>query len=1329
MTDRRSTFAPAARRAAVFAALLLLALPRLAVAEFPWPPCNGCPDTSDYKAYMHTVVTNPPALPNEVGQYDFRASSLVDPSLPNSAEELSGVAGMSIDTAWQLTTGRPDVLVAHLDSGIRYDSDNVRKAALNAGELPLPEGSAVYDRNGDGVFNIEDYFSTDPSHPYQDSRVHDADGNGIIDPRDLILIFSDGVDTDHNGYVDDICGWDVHENDNDPFDDAGYGHGTGESKDSSGEANNGGSWGVSPNGMFVPIKVADSFVADGNDFGKGVAYALDRGVSVISEALGALNNTKLAQDAVEYAFQRGVPMVLSAADEQSYHHNFPAVYAHGFWANSVRPDDNFLVTNKSNLLLNGCTNFSGRADVAIASNSCSSEATGRSAGIFSLMLSQAKNQIERGAITADPHTGKPLSPLEIYQLMKMTADDIDFSSTAPNTLTPNSALLSIFPNLTDERFPSHAGFDKFFGYGRANVRHALDRIAAGTIPPEADITSPGWFTNFDPSVTASLPIHGTVAAYRDSNNASYVVDWACGVAPLESEFATHTIGSGNLGGTAIEDGPLASLDTASTAAACGFAGITLPRTNEDDFDESYAITIRVTVQDSLGNVGQARRNVTLHQDAGLLPGFPISVSVSGDSPPLLHDLDKDGAQDIVFGASDGKIHALHSDGTELSGWPVQTHALALPSTVSFGDLGTDYHSAVLAGIAIGDIDQDGNDEVIAADMDGSVYAFHRDGTTVSGFPATLNPAFSAPSLRNQANRLDYGVIASPTLADLDGDGKLEILVAAMDRHLYVFNNDGTQHTGFPVLVVDQSEMSSVNADNGQVVWKTISGQSVGSIGTKLLSSPSVGDIDGDGKPDIVIGSNEEYVRGETANFFINNSVFNGLMTGLDLPNGRVYAISHLGNLDPAVASNPSGPFLPGWPVKIGLLISDLLPTVGHGVTAAPVLADIDDDGDDEVFINGNNGPAYLLQGDGTSVFGASGGKYKVMSPVLTAGNNPDASSNDFPLTFGLLGGGAAGDFFSSGVMDFALPSVGGHQLLDAQGPALQGPGDHQMMAWSADGKSLPAFPARNEDLQFLSSPAIADVDGDGVAEILQGSGGYYLHAFGANGGEPTGWPKFTGGWMVGSATAGDINGDGKIDVVAITREGNLYAWGTGADYERTGAKSVQWATASHDVQRSGNINSGVATSPSPGGCSSEYRSVIQKVSLKHPDGAANDKFLVSGFVNMTGRTLDPVANDVEVTVGGPDAAQLDVVIPHGSFKANATGTTFSYSAKAPGVTKVKLQLKNGFWRWQLKGSDVDATPSDERVFARVRVGGVCFERSRSCVPNTKGDALKCVPPM
>ena len=93
-------------------------------------------------------------------------------------------------------------------------------------------------------------------------------------PGDLIEMFSDGVDDDANGYTDDICGWDFYKNDNNPYDDTRYGHGTGEAKDSTAEANNGdGDPGVCPLCRFVPLRVGDSFIADVNAFGKAVIYA------------------------------------------------------------------------------------------------------------------------------------------------------------------------------------------------------------------------------------------------------------------------------------------------------------------------------------------------------------------------------------------------------------------------------------------------------------------------------------------------------------------------------------------------------------------------------------------------------------------------------------------------------------------------------------------------------------------------------------------------------------------------------------------------------------------------------------------------------------------------------------------------------------------------------------------------------------------------------------------------------------------------------------------------------------------------------------------------
>ena len=68
-----------------------------------------------------------------------------DPAVNGSANELLGVSGMSIEVAWRIETGRPDVLIAVHDSGIKWndagDMNQLRKKFyLNCGELPAPQG-------------------------------------------------------------------------------------------------------------------------------------------------------------------------------------------------------------------------------------------------------------------------------------------------------------------------------------------------------------------------------------------------------------------------------------------------------------------------------------------------------------------------------------------------------------------------------------------------------------------------------------------------------------------------------------------------------------------------------------------------------------------------------------------------------------------------------------------------------------------------------------------------------------------------------------------------------------------------------------------------------------------------------------------------------------------------------------------------------------------------------------------------------------------------------------------------------------------------------------
>jgi hypothetical protein len=66
--------------------------------------------------------------------------------------------------------------------------------------------------------------------------------------------------------------------DNDPYDDTRYGHGTGEARDSVSQTNNGmGSAGGCPKCRFIPRASATASSPTSNDFGQAVIYAADNG--------------------------------------------------------------------------------------------------------------------------------------------------------------------------------------------------------------------------------------------------------------------------------------------------------------------------------------------------------------------------------------------------------------------------------------------------------------------------------------------------------------------------------------------------------------------------------------------------------------------------------------------------------------------------------------------------------------------------------------------------------------------------------------------------------------------------------------------------------------------------------------------------------------------------------------------------------------------------------------------------------------------------------------------------------------------------------------------
>jgi hypothetical protein len=1177
-------------------AAILVAAPR-AHATFPYPPPPPGTAPQDYAAYLRLPAATPPVRPVDfTGGTEWKLTSdpTGDPTIDSSPAELFGVRGMSVDLAWQVTTGRPDVLIAVLDSGIKWDDvgamrDLARKVHINRGELPLPRDAAghtkpessaggaflnpdPYDLNDDGVFDVSDYAG--------DARVHDRNGNGLLDPQDLIRTFSDGTDGDGNGYVDDIAGWNFLDDDNDPFDEVSYGHGTGEAEDSTAEADNGGALGTCPNCRVMPVRVGDSFIADSNLFAQGVVFAVDSGAHIVQEALGAVNNTSFARAAIEYAWSNDVPVIASAADEESFHHNVPAASRHTITVNSVTrfaEQAGFLMSPHSYLYLNGCTNYGGNIALAIESSSCSSEATGRGSGIAGLLISAALDRVDAGTLQPrriDP-TGAvhPLSADEVAQLLTMTADDIDFSDSDRSV----SFILSTF-GYQSRRYASQPGWDEYFGYGRANAHRGVLAVAADAVPPEADLLAPDWWETLDPVHTPVVTVTGAAAA---THAASYgwELSAGCGVQPAEDSFApiasasgiTAPLGPGTLAQWSIGDTALRCAIDVDGVAHSAPSGTASP----GDTPDMFTVTLRLRVTDDAGRRGEARRTLYLHHDPDLRRGFPLAIGGSGEPSPFFVRLRGKaprsgqrnlGQQQLIVPTADGLILALRSDGHALPGWPAHTDPLPLHTGsrgFTSGALPTTFYESVGGGVAAGDLDGDRRTEIVAGSLAGKLYVWERDGTRRSGFPVRTDPRFSARSARDRFNRLQPGLLAAPVLADLDGDGALEIVAAAMDRHVYVWRADGSQQPGWPVLVVDRTQMASIDPVSDHVVPRVVNGQAVALQGTKIVSTPAVGALLGDGRPVVVVGSNEEYREASNFSSDGNSSIETFQSLGLlDRANGRLHAIPARGTLDPDVAGNPAGPELPGWPVRIGVLAAELLPWI-EGVPGSPVLADVDGDGRLEVAIFGVVGPAYVLRADGTSFYGTGADGLPRTLPTDRVTFGSGTVTTDGPSVPG-LGGGSFAPVGPGGALVYVAPGAGFGRLADTNVPAQQLPHDTHLDAWNArTGGFLPAFPRLLDDLVFFGSAAIADVNGDGQAELLAGSGGYLVHAMdAATGTEAAGWPKFTGGWIIATPAAGRLGT--RQSVAVTTREGTLWVWRV-----RGRRDASFWPQARHDPTNRG----------------------------------------------------------------------------------------------------------------------------------------------------------------
>jgi len=1261
---RRATLALACAAALAAAGTALAAVPYPSGVTDPsqlrLPAGETPPDLSGNETWMYSATAADPGVPPDPAVTAVNASPA----------ELHGVRGAhivdadaSVDAAWQVTTGRPDVAIAVLDSGIKWDDTGAMRnlrftTHLNRGELPEPRNDGLaapnepgqdctpagpydeagHDLNGDGVFNLLDYACDDRVPPAPPGNVNP----GLFEPQDLLIAFSDGADDDSNGYVDDIVGWDFLDDDNDPYDDVQYGHGTGEAQDSTAEADNGqGGVGTCPNCQAMHMRVGDSFIADINRFAAAVTYATDNGALVIQEALGTLNHSNLARDAVAYAYRHGVTVIASAADEAAQHNNWPSSLPHVVMVNSVTEFDTFADAPEplpspfseqppSYLKFNGCTNFYAKLSVAIPSVSCSSDATGRGSGIAGLVYSAALNAIDRGKLEPHPScelvSGDPcpITANEVRQLMASgtvggdgLADDVDFSQDPEPSCHPAPAPACTDPFLgrgvedltllpvaslvpTTKRYPARGGHDQFYGWGRANVSAGVNALVPrpfgdpsvkSRVPPEVEITAPEWYSQNDPG-QATIAVEGEVHARGEPYSCTVYV--APGHYP--NDAATTAVPPGDFkpvpspvcdgsARTAPLDGVLADLDVADLrsrfpANAGDFTGrepgappaaqTSSGRPNTAPY--GFVVKVVASAPGPPAMTGEDRRAAYLHRDADMLSGFPRKFASDGESSPVLVDLDGDNRNELVVATADGFVHAYAYDPgpgavDELAGWPVRgdrpgfvgSH-LDGPAYTS-GEVPADLGGSILAAVAAADADRDGIPEVYAADLEGKVYGWDAGGQRV--FEAEADPAFSGKPQapfenvrRGPRNRTQHGFLGSPVLADLDRDdgGRLEVIAAGMDRHVYAWEHDGDPVPGFPVLVVDRTKVESVDPVTHAVSFNDQAGPALDQ--GAIVNTPAVGDVSGDARPEIVVGTNEEYRVDEG-----NEGPWNvapssapslsllGPLDLLDFANGRVYAISPDGDPDEPAAGE--SPFASGWPVPIGIALSELLPVVGEGINGSPVIAPLEcsaGGAGPKIATMPAAGPAYLLNADGSACLGEEDGLHRTMASDVSGG----AGQLDRPIipAVGLPAFGDLGDSQPS----LIAPAAGIIRALDLALNEYQTGGQDFVAAWdTSSGDLRTGWPSPVNDLQFLTGPAVGDVGGADGEEVVAGTASMDLTALG-EGGSPTStaWPKLSTDWTVATPTLGtlgtlDTDPEARRVVIGLTRSGYVNAYATEAD--------------------------------------------------------------------------------------------------------------------------------------------------------------------------------------
>ncbi|MEO0091677.1 MAG: FG-GAP-like repeat-containing protein [candidate division WOR-3 bacterium] len=398
-----------------------------------------------------------------------------------------------------------------------------------------------------------------------------------------------------------------------------------------------------------------------------------------------------------------------------------------------------------------------------------------------------------------------------------------------------------------------------------------------------------------------------------------------------------------------------------------------------------------------------------------------------------------------------------------------------------------------------DLDQDGDWEVIVADSAGGIFTWQSDGSSHT----TLTSGSFA--------QLPSPMVSAPAIGDVCDDNKLELVCVDENGSIYIYPYDGIR-------------------------WRTriITNE-------RILSSPVLVDLDGNGKKEIIIGTTN-----------MNLHIYNG--DGTPYPNFPKFlgseirsAVAVTDTVNPQIVIlgsdnrlfliNPDGTIASGFPISLSLSpLYNLTP---------PVVGDVDRDGVKEIIAiatGETNCRIFVIDLNGKIKYSSS---EIIQRPVLSAPSLADIDNDGF-LEIVVAGKNKIYAFNYNGILQTNYPFsqdsiVMVTQLLDGWLVTFEIP------------------------FIFNSSTIPVDINNDGYLDIIIGSPQYGILGFdGRNGNLLSLFPVATVGSVSATPLVFDFDNDGDLEIAVGSDAGIFYVW----DFP-TATQEIVWGQYLKDPSHTG----------------------------------------------------------------------------------------------------------------------------------------------------------------